>query len=306
LLELKFCCAWLYAISKYNKYAENFKLKDVLIALKQIKELGFNTTELEVMRKKNFEEIYNNKKLISENLENLDLKVNNLCAVFPELMTTEWDNYIDLFERSAELAVYFGCDTIQVDSHIPPLKYNSELPYDKTIKFDIDIKINVEEGPESFNWNKHWNNIVSSIKKCDSIAYDNSLKLCLEPRVHESIPNTDAILRLFDWVNSDNFGAVLDCGHLHAQKETIPLSVEKLGKKIFFVHASDNDGRINQHLGISRGNIDWEGTLKMLKKHKYKGFIAIDIGKLPSEYDLDQEIHNSIRYLKNLASKIVN
>jgi len=61
----------------------------------------------------------------------------------------------------------------------------------------------------------------------------------------------------------------------------------------------------NHHnLSIGRGNIDWEGTLKMLKKHKYKGFIAIDIGKLPSEYDLDQEILNSIRYLKYIASKI--
>ena len=305
-MKLKFSCAWLYAISKYNKYAENFKLKDVLIALKQIKKLGFDTTELEVMRKRNFEEMYENKKKILNNLEKLNLKVNNLCAVFPELMTKKWENYIDLFEKYADLAAYFDCDIIQVDSHMPPLEYITERPYDETIKFDIDIKIKVEESPESFNWNDHWNNIVNSIKKCDSIAYDRGLKLCLEPRVHESIPNTDAILRLFDWVNSDNFGAVLDCGHLHAQKENIPLSVEKLGKKIFFVHASDNDGRVNLHLGIGRGNIDWEGTLKALKKHKFQGFIAIDIGMLPSEFDLDQEIHNSIKYLNNLANKIID
>jgi len=303
-LKLKFSCAWLYAISKYNKYAENFKLEDVLISLKQIKKLGFDTTELEVMRRINFEEMYENRKIILENLDKLNLKVNNLCAVFPELMTKEWENNIDLFEKSADLAAYFGCDTIQVDSHMPPLKYISERPYDETIKYDAEIKIKVEDGPDSFNWNSHWNNIVSSIKKCDYIAQERALRLCLEPRVHESIANTDAMLRLFDWVNSDNFGAVLDCGHLHAQKESIPLSVEKLGKKIFFVHASDNDGRVNLHLGVGRGNIDWEGTLKALKKHKFTGFIAIDIGMLPSQYDLDQEILNSIEHLKNIASKI--
>ncbi len=209
-----------------------------------------------------------------------------MCSI-PRVNNDRMEIYIDLFEKSTDLVVYFGCDTIQVDSHLPPLKYNSEHPYEKTFKFDVDIKIKVDEALIYFNRNNYWNIIVDSIKKYYSIAINKGLNLCLEPRVHESISNIDAILRLFDWVNSDNFGAVLDCGHLHAQKENIPLSVEKLGKKIFFVHASDNDGHVNEHLGIGRGNIDWEGTLKMLKKHKYKGFIAIDIGKLPSEYDLD-------------------
>jgi sugar phosphate isomerase/epimerase len=128
--------------------------------------------------------------------------------------------------------------------------------------------------------------------------------LCLEPRVHESISNTDAILRLFDWVNSENFGAVLDCGHLHAQKELIPLSIEKLAEKIFFVHASDNDGRDNQHLGVGRGTIDWEGTLNALRKHNFNGYIAIDIGNLPPKYNLDEEIIKSIQYLQAINQKL--
>jgi sugar phosphate isomerase/epimerase len=303
-MDLKFCCAWLYAISKYDKYAETFEIKDILIALKQIKNLGFDTTELEVMRKKNLDEQLKDKKVILEKINSLGLKVNNLCAVFPELMTQEWERNIELFERSADLAVYYGCETIQLDSHVPPLNYVSERPYDDTIKYGVEMKIQVEEGPNSFQWDKHWEVIVNSIKRCDSIAHDRGLRLCLEPRVHESIPNTDSILRLFDWVNSDNFGAVLDCGHLHAQKELIPLSVEKLGNKIFFVHASDNDGRENQHLGLGRGNIDWEGTLRALKKHNYDGYIAIDIGKLPPGYNLDEETVNSIKFLKDLNSKI--
>lgn len=303
-MKLKFCCAWLYAISKFGKYAETFGIEDVLKALEQIKNLGFETTELEAMRKKNLEEEWKAKNRIKEKLDSLDLKVNNFCAVFPELMTKDWEKYVDLFEKAADLAIYFGCETIQFDSQMPPVKYLTEKPYDKTIKFDLDVRIKIEEGPASFDWNNHWNTIVNSIKKLDSIAYDRGLKSCLEPRVFESVPNTDSILRLFDWVNSENFGAVLDCGHLHAQKEIIPLSVEKLGKKIFFVHASDNDGRDNKHLGVGRGNIDWEGTLRALKKHGFKGYMAIDIGNLPPEYDLDEENINSIKYLEQIARKI--
>lgn len=303
-MQLKFCCAWLYAISKYKKYGESFKIPDIMDALEDIKRLGFDTTELEAMRRNNLEEEWDARKKIREKLNSLDLKVNNLCAVFPELMGKDWEKFIHLFKKSADLANYLGCETLQVDSHMPPVKYLSEKPYDETIKFDIDIKIEIEDGFNSFNWNKYWMHIVNSIKKCDEIAFDRGLKLCLEPRVHESISNTDAILRLFDWVNSDNFGAVLDCGHLHAQKEIIPLSVEKLGEKIFFVHASDNDGHTNQHLGVGRGNIDWEGTLKALKKHNFNQYVAIDIGKLPEQYDLDQEIKKSIKYLEKLNRKL--
>jgi len=303
-MDLKFCCAWLYAISKYKRYGECFKIPDILNALEQIKQLGFDTTEIEAMGKKNLEEEWNAREIIKEKLDYLDLKVNNLCAVFPELTENNWKNYIPLFEKSADLANYLECETIQLDSHMPPVKYVTERPYDDTIKFDVEVKIKIENDPNGFNWDSHWKNMVNSIKKCDDIAQDRRLRLCLEPRVHESISNTDAILRLFDWVNSDNFGAVLDTGHLHAQKEIIPLSVEKLREKIFFVHASDNNGRTNQHLGVGRGNIDWEGTLKALKKYNYNDYIAIDIGNLPENYNLDQEIKGSIKYLKNLNKQL--
>jgi sugar phosphate isomerase/epimerase len=303
-MELKFCCAWLYAISKYNKYGDTFQIHHILNALEKIKQIGFETTEIEAMGRNNLEDEWNARKRIKEKLSSLELTTNNLCAVFPELMESNWKKHIPLFEKSADLANYLNCETIQLDSHMPPVEYVSERPYDETIKFDVDVKIRIEQGPNTFNWNSHWESMVNSIKACDEIAQDRGLRLCLEPRVHESISNTDAILRLFDWVNSENFGAVLDTGHLHAQKEIIPLSVEKLGEKIFFVHASDNDGRTNAHLGVGRGNIDWEGTLKALKKHHFNDYIAIDIGNLPKPYDLDQEITHSIKYLEKINTNL--
>src|SRR2546422_1790003 len=74
---------------------------------------------------------------------------------------------------------------------------------------------------------------------------------------------------MMDAVDDDNFGAVLDTAHQNAQKEILALSVEKLGKRIFFVHAADNDGRVNDHVAAGRGTVDWDGVFQGLKKHRF-------------------------------------
>ena len=126
------------------------------------------------------------------------------------------------------------------------------------------------------------------------------LRFCVEPRVGELLSNTDAILRMMDAVRNENFGAVLDTAHLNAQKEILALSVEKLGKRIFYVHAADNDGRTNDHVATGRGTVDWDGVFQGLKKHRFSGYLAIDVGMVP---DLDVQYRESFEYLKRMAAK---
>jgi len=104
-----------------------------------------------------------------------------------------------------------------------------------------------------------------------------------------------------DHAKEKKFGAVLDTGHLHAQKEILPLSVEKLGSKIFYLHVSDNDGKENQHLTLGEGTIDWEGVFTALKKHKFQGYVAIDIGKVPN---LDEKVKKSKVFLEKISEKL--
>ena len=125
--------------------------------------------------------------------------------------------------------------------------------------------------------------------------------LTMEPRVGELISNTDALLRLIDAVGHERFGAVLDTAHLHAQKEILPLSVEKLGRRIRFVHAADNDGRTNAHLAPGRGTVDWEGVLRALAKHGYDGYIGMDIGRVE---DLDAQFQDGMTFLHALGERI--
>jgi sugar phosphate isomerase/epimerase len=119
--------------------------------------------------------------------------------------------------------------------------------------------------------------------------------------VGEIISNTDGLLRLMEAVDSDNFGAVLDTGHLHAQKEILPLSVEKLGSRIRYVHASDNDGQTNQHLVPGTGTVDWEGVFLALKKHDFAGYVAVDVGNVPK---VDAAYTESKGFLESLARRL--
>lgn len=294
-MNIKTSCAWLYAISKYQ-YVN--KIEDIFSAIEDMAGLGFKAIEIETIRTENLTTQLEHKQELKEHVDSLGLKVINLCGVNEALLRPGWQDHLDFFKKSAELAVYLDCPMIQLDSFVPPLQFKSELPYKDSIKFGVDLKVEVDP---NFKWEDHWNLVVDSVKACNEIAMDHGLKLCMEPRVGETIANSDAMLRLMDWVDSENFGAVLDTGHLHGGKEIIPLSVEKLNRKIFYVHASDNDGRDNLHLGVGKGTIDWEGTLRALDKHGFDGYIAIDIGNIP---DIDEENIRSVKILEEIAQRI--
>lgn len=142
---------------------------------------------------------------------------------------------------------------------------------------------------------------MDSISVCNARAKAAGLRFCLEPRVGEIVSNTDGLLRLMDAVDDENFGAVLDTGHQHAQKEILPLSVEKLGRRIFYLHVSDNDGRVNEHRSLGEGTVDWEGVFTALQKHGFTGYVALDIGHVD---DLDGAMRRSRRFLLDLLPRL--
>jgi sugar phosphate isomerase/epimerase len=119
--------------------------------------------------------------------------------------------------------------------------------------------------------------------------------------VGEIISNTDSLLRLIDATCTDNLGAAFDTGHQHAQKEILPLSIEKLGTRVFYVHVSDNDGRTNEHLPLGGGTINWRSFFATLKKHAYDGFVAVDVGAVN---DLDEAYRSSLAFLEQIGEEM--
>jgi sugar phosphate isomerase/epimerase len=173
-----------------------------------------------------------------------------------------------------------------------------DAPYKDALAYGQRYQVKVDP---AFSWDSLWGWLTDSMGACADEADRAGLRLCLEPRVGEIISNTDGLLRLMEAVDSDNFGAVLDTGHLNAQKEILPLSVEKLGSRIYYVHASDNDGQTNQHLAPGRGTVGWDGVFAALKKHGFSGHVAVDVGNVP---DVDAQYKESKAFLESLASRL--
>jgi sugar phosphate isomerase/epimerase len=295
---MKISCCWLYAISKYG-YPPS--LPDTHRALEDMAALGFSSVELEGVREDNLRAVHGERNALKQRCDDLGLRVVNFCPVLPDLVHPEKARRVhalDLFKLAVETATFFGCETIQTDSYTPPLEFVGDAPYREAIDFGKRFQVKVEP---AFRWNDVWGWLTDSIGACADEADRAALKFCLEPRVGEIVSNTDALLRLMDAVDNDNFGAVLDTGHQHAQKEILPLSIEKLGARVHYLHVSDNDGQTNQHLALGRGTVDWDGVFTALKKHGFSGHVAVDVGGVP---DLDAQVRESKAFLEQLAARL--
>ncbi len=294
---MKISCCWLYAITKYG-YPPS--LDDMVRALRDMKALGFQNVELEGVRRDNLLAVYAKRHELKNFCDGEGLRVINFCPVLPgsvSLNRKERRESWDLFKRAIEIATLFGCRTIQGDSFTPPLKFRGDSPYKESISYGKQFTVEVDP---AFKWARQWDAMVESFRFFTREAKKAKLRFCVEPRVGELLSNTDAILRMMDAVDDENFGAVLDTAHQNAQKEILALSVEKLGKRIFFVHAADNDGRVNDHVAAGRGTVDWDGVFQGLKKHRFSGYVAVDVGMVP---DLDAQYRESVEFLTAMAAK---
>lgn len=294
---MRISCCWMYAITKYG-YPPS--IENGLRALVEMKEMGFRNVELEGVGKENLLAVYEKRHEIRKFCDNEGLSIVNFCPVLPQCMAldeTERHASWDLFKYAVENAQLFGCETIQGDSFTPPLEFEGASPYKEAISYGEHYRVKVSP---TFRWQDQWDVMVETFSVFTTEAKKAGLKFCVEPRVGELVSNTDALLRMFDTVGNDNFGAVFDAAHLNAQKEILVLSIEKLGDRIFAVHAADNDGRDNAHLTPGRGNIDWNGVFQALRKHRFSGYVAVDVGMVP---DVAVEYRKSLRYLTDLSTK---
>jgi len=299
---MKIVCCWLYAISKYG-YPPS--IPDTFRVLEEMAALGFRYVEVEGVGPANLRAVADSRRQLKRHCDDLGLRVVNFCPILPGAVSLDSAirrQTLDLFKLGVEVAGDLGCELVQVDSFTPPLTFIGETPYKEAIRHGQQYRVQVDP---AFRWDALWEGLVDSTRQFATIARGANLRLCMEPRVGEIISNTDAMLRLMDAVRDDNFLAVLDTGHQHAQKEILPLSVEKLGSRIAYLHVSDNDGTTNEHRELGQGTVDWEGVFTALKKHAFEGYVGIDIGSVEGKLeDFDGLYRRSVAFLQKLYEQI--
>ena len=70
-------------------------------------------------------------------------------------------------------------------------------------------------------------------------------------------------------------GIVMDLGHANLEGQIEPF-FNMLADKIIHIHASDNDGVEDQHLGIGQGKIDWNWFAQTIKKLGYDKTVILE------------------------------
>ncbi|MDI9422478.1 MAG: sugar phosphate isomerase/epimerase family protein [Bacillota bacterium] len=286
---MEFLCCWLYAIDRYGFPPS---IPDTLSALREIKQMGFSYAELEGVSGPNLVSVYEHRHEIKDLVTEIGLHVANFVPVIPELRELEeekWRYGREMFQKGVEVAKTIGAEFIQIDSFPPCLECLDGVQYDSENVTNYGALWRYRLSPE-FSWDRQWEVFVSNAKWCAQRAQDAGLKLIVEPRVGEIVSNTDAMLRLIEAVDEPNLGAIIDTAHQYAQKEILPLSIAKLGDRLFYLHLSDNDGSRNDHFVPGDGTIDWVGFFEALKIIGYQGYAGLDIAKTKEEL--------SVSYLK--------
>ena len=299
---MEIVCCWVYAISRYGYPPD---IEQTCRAIREMAALGFKNIELEGVSiegidEDNVSEIDANKDEIKRLCNELGLRIVNFLPIIPNLVSLDKrkrEKAQDLFTLSAEICAFFDCPLLSGDSHFPAVEFKSGTPYRQTIGSCDDIRVHIDA---TFDWERQWGIVVEAFDRSCATAREHGLSLAVEPRVGEMVSNTDSFLRLHSEVGADNFGLILDTGHLYAQKEILPLSVVKLKEKIYYVHVSDNDGKENRHLPLGEGSIDWPELFFSLKLIGYDGPIGIDIAESD---DQDTAFLQAGRFLERLIKE---
>jgi len=294
---------WLYAITKYGYV---ISVKDLLNAIDDAHRLGFSLFEIEGVAGDNLRGVVENKAAIRTKCRETGVHIMNFIPVLPDLMSmdeTKRKTALADFQSGCETAAFFETDMIQIDTHYSPLYLVK--PYDISQEFRFIYQPPKMRLEPSFDFWRYFHDVIAdSVSKCNDLAADSGLRLCIEPRTWENIPNVWALELLFREVGSTNVGAVFDTAHLACQKTLLVQAVEMLGKKIFYVHASDSDFRSEDHIEIGKGLIDWASLLMALQKQGFGGVFGLDIGGAPHMRDsIDDTYLRSRKYLEDSIEK---
>lgn len=82
---------------------------------------------------------------------------------------------------------------------------------------------------------------------------------------------------LIDAIDRPNVGICLDVGHSNVQGYDMAEAVRQCGERLIATHIQDNDGQGDQHLGPTRGTIDWAGGIAALVEIGYEGLFNLEI-----------------------------
>jgi sugar phosphate isomerase/epimerase len=135
----------------------------------------------------------------------------------------------------------------------------------------------IKTGISMFYPGRDWIRNQQSILLLHKASKEYGLEIMLE-NVPEPYPfimkNVENFTKFYKETNLD-IGLVLDFGHANINHE-IEIFLRTFKGKIRHMHASDNMGELDQHLGIGYGKIDWTRIAETLREIAYDKIVMVE------------------------------
>ena len=135
----------------------------------------------------------------------------------------------------------------------------------------------LKTGVSMFYPDMDWLQNLKTTRMLLKIASDYGVKIAVE-NVPEPYPflvkSVEDFMKFYEEINED-VGLVLDIGHANINGQ-IERFLTTFADKIVHIHAHDNNGKSDQHLGIGYGNIDWKNVANLLKRISYDKVVIIE------------------------------
>lgn len=285
-------------------------------AIKSVGSLGFQGIELIATRETDLTEYYSPKRIneLTELCESYGLTLSEFALAgqwwwnggLSSLNREQKRRALEQFKRGVQITKDLGTNIICFVSHWP-IGIQTPIPYPPSYLYptkggypqsSYSPKLTIRY-PEDFSWEKTWENYVESVGMCTDIARDDGIQLAIEGHLNVIVSTTDAFLRLHDEVKSSSLGMNYDTGWQFLQREYVPLSTLKLGKKLLHVHIRDGDGILNYNLPPGQGIIDWDEVTESLKSIGYEGFLSLE---LRNELENERWLRQGKEYLEDTIS----
>lgn len=173
---------------------------------------------------------------------------------------------------------------------------------EKSIAFAADLDAymwvfhpGLKTGISMFYPNADWLQNRKTVRLLIRIAKNYGVNIGIEnvPEPYPFVMKRVADFTKFYSEIDENIGLVLDVGHANINGQT-ELFLKTFPDKIVHVHAHDNDGKSDQHLGIGYGTVDWKNFFSLLHKASYSNVAVIESVKC---------IKESMSKLKQLVSQ---
>jgi sugar phosphate isomerase/epimerase len=297
MIDPRITCCYLYTISKYGYPPA---AEDTLKYLDEYKSLGFQSVELEGIRKDHLEKVYKIRKQIAVRIKELKLEVPYFCIVLPGLSSAdanERKENLELFRKGCEIAHLLGSKGVLDNAPLPPYQFPDDIPVVRHYHEDVILSAKF---PKDLNWKNYWDQMVETYREACDIASEYNLTYQMHPALGVLSATTDAFLYFHDAVGRDNLRFNFDTANQYFLKDNLQLSLRRLADYIDYIHISDNGGNRVEHLAIGDGVIRWEDFFETLDLIKFKGHFGIDIGGAESVVeDLDAAYINAAKFLEN-------